>query len=223
MKPLGIDDAERLLKAAIEAGSPAEVLDAHGALVDRLDVHKPSPPMIEGALWYAGACGLRVFPCAAGQKMPRAGTHGVDDATTDVQTITRWWEEDPSGNVAIATGGLVDVIDVDGPEGVLHLVRDVLMCTSCRELGSDAPPDCADCFTLADYGVLGVVSTPRPGGLHLYLPPLTGERNGAALAPHVDLRSTGGYVVAPPSRTEVGGYGWVQLLDVAAVLRGPHA
>lgn len=220
MNPLTLDDAERRLRAAIEADSGVEVIEAYGVLVDRLDPPKKTPSMIEAALWYALGADLRVFPCARGSKIPHAGTHGVDDATTDRRTITRWWESDPHSNIAIATGRHVDVIDIDGAEGMLHFIRDVLMCPSCRQLGTDAPFDCEACFTLDDYGVLGIVSTPRPGGLHLYVPATEGIRNGVTLVPHVDLRAAGGYVVAPPSSTDVGAYSWARTLDVDTML-GP--
>ena len=47
-------------------------------------------------------------------------------------------------------------------------------------------------------GAYGYVRTPS-GGLHIYFTGTT-QRNGHLAAHHVDFRSAGGYVLAPPPR-----------------------
>ena len=136
------------------------------------------------ALAYA-ARGWPVFPCQPGQKIP-ATTHGYRDATTDPGQIIAWFALRPECNLAIATGAPgPDVLDVDqhGPagNGFAALIR------------------------LRDAGLLNgaaaYVRTPS-GGMHAYF---TGshQRNGHLPAHHLDFRSAGGYVLAPPSA--VGG------------------
>ena len=156
---------------------------------------KPNP-MLAAAIEYA-RLGLPVFALAPRSKFPRKDTHSFEDATTDEQQITRWWTEDPRRNIGIATGHLVDVADIDGPEGWESLAKYL------AELG----------LGLNDFTVLGVASTPRESGNHLFVPTVPGT-GGAGLLDSVDLRAAGGYVVAPPSVTDVGRYVWERALDL---------
>jgi hypothetical protein len=132
------------------------------------------------ALAYA-ARGWPVFPCQAGQKIP-ATAHGHLDATTDEQRITGWFHRHTDWNLAIATGAPgPDVLDVDqhGPAGNGY----------------------AALARLAKAGLLDgaatYVRTPS-GGLHAYFTG-TGQRNGHLPVHHLDFRSRGGYILAPPS------------------------
>lgn len=172
-------DAERDLREALDSGNPDRI-DAATAAVERLDEPTAAPTLLASALWYAEH-GLRVFPLTPGTKIPLKGSRGCLDATNDEATIRTWWERTPDANVAIATGHLVDVVDVDGPEGQRSRAR-----------------QWDEVFGQVDADNLGKVLTPRPGGMHVYVP-ATGEGNGASIAPGVDYRGLGGYVVAPPS------------------------
>ena len=62
-----------------------------------------------------GECSCSNPDCTSAGKHPRTA-HGFLDATTDVNTVRAWWEDDfPLSNVGIRTGeesGLV-VLDVD--------------------------------------------------------------------------------------------------------------
>lgn len=131
--------------------------------------------------------GLFVFPCLAGEKRP-ATTRGFHDATTDEAQIARWCEQHPTANLAVSTKGLV-VIDIDGEENPWLSDQPEL-----KKALSEVP----------------TVRTPR-GGRHHYF--RAGDRrfrcSGSKLAPNVDVRADGGYVVVPPSRTEQGEYVWL--------------
>lgn len=183
-------DARDALDAAIRNGNAAAIVTL-GALVDKLD-DRPRPELLPSALWYA-AQGLHVFPLTPQSKIPRPRSRGCHDATTDPGTIRRWWADNPAANVGIATGHVVDVIDVDGPAGVDSWL---------------------DCGNLPP--ILGIVKTPREGGLHLYVATQPERGNRANLIPGIDYRGAGGYVVAPPSRTDVGEYVWTRPLEVPA-------
>jgi hypothetical protein len=129
--------------------------------------------------------GWPVFPCQPGQKIP-ATRHGFLDATTDRAQITRWFGRHPDWNLAVATGAPgPDVLDVDqhGPAGNGFAAFNQL-----RRAG-----------LLDGAGVY--VRTPS-GGLHAYFTG-TAQRNGHLPAHHIDFRSTGGYILTPPS--QVGG------------------
>ena len=144
-------------------------------------------PQETAAHQYADA-GWLVFPCRAGSKEP-ATEHGFRDATTDHRQIGQWWSRDPDQNVAVATGAPgPDVVDVDnhGERGNGYGALNRL-----KRAG------------LAD-GYQAVVQTPSRG-LHLYYAG-TEQRNGSIRGQHLDFRSTGGYVVCPPSQTAAGRY-----------------
>ena len=130
------------------------------------------------------ARGWPVFPCLPGQKIP-ATTHGFRDATTDEQQITEWFGRGFTWNLAIATGAPgPDVLDVDqhGPDGT----------------GFPAYARLRRAGLLT--GATAYVRTPS-GGLHLYFTG-TRQRNGHLPAHHLDFRSQGGYILAPPSRID---------------------
>jgi hypothetical protein len=125
------------------------------------------------------ARGWYVFPLRPGDKRP-AVDRWEQRACADPERVTRYW---PSArhNVGIACGpsGLV-VADLDPPDGIEQFGA---LCRDCGYPGT---------FT---------VRTPR-GGLHLYFAAIAGRtvRNSAGrVAPHVDIRGAGGYVVGPGS------------------------
>lgn len=181
MRPLDLNTLETQLRAAIDRDDAAEI-SRLGDLIDRHERDNPKPAVTLGsaALWYASV-GLHVFPLRAGSKIPHPRTHGCKDATTDSAQILQWWTEIPDSNIGIATGHLVDVVDIDGVVG-----------QQSRTCHWD------DMFAAIDHDKVAVVMTPRPGGMHIYVP-AQGEGNSAGIVPAVDYRGTGGYVVAPPS------------------------
>lgn len=134
--------------------------------------------MLDAALSLA-ARGWRVHPLRPRAKVPLTA-HGCLDATTDEAQIRRWWERHPKANVGVATGagsGLV-VIDMDSDEAV----------ETWRQL-------------LEEHGRLETLTCRTPRGWHVYLGHPGGTVQGSAsrLAPGIDVRGEGGYVVAPPS------------------------
>ncbi len=152
--------------------------------------------LANAAAWYAGQ-GLRVFPVEVGGKRPlgRLAPHGCKDATADTDKVRAWWSAEPQANIGIATGHLVDVIDIDGPVGYRSI---------------------APHWQMLVAESVGVVST-GSGGAHIYLP--ADERRKNSVSAHlkgVDTRATGGYVVAPPSRHASGRlYAWSTPLNLA--------
>lgn len=138
--------------------------------------------MLSHALKYAER-GWQVFPCRDKSKKP-ATRHGFKDATTDADTIRRWWSGSPNKNLAIVTGavsGLV-VIDIDPRHGGDETLSDWM-----AEHG-DLPP------------------TPKVatggGGFHLYFKhpaDCTVPCRPNVFGSGVDIKADGGYVLAPPS------------------------
>lgn len=181
--PYTLADAEAEAAAAMRAEDWGKV-NSLAPVLDRLAA-APAATLLGAALWYAEQ-GLHVFPLQPNVKVPHPGTRGCKDATTDPEQVRAWWQQWPNSNVGIATGHTVDVIDFDGLPGHVSWGK--------------AFPDPADPWGGAH--LLGTVSTPRPGGLHAYVP-ATGYGNRAggrkAMPPGVDYRGLGGYVLAPPS------------------------
>ena len=162
--------------------------------------------MLRQALAYARH-GWPVFPCQPGQKIPATG-HGFRDATTDEQQITGWFGRGFGWNLAIATGTPgPDVLDIDqhGEAGNGY--------AAFAELERAGLVDGASAY----------VRTPA-GGMHAYFTG-TDQHNGRLPSHHLDFRSQGGYILAPPSQIDgnpyrliarPGGHG---SLDWAAVTR----
>lgn len=132
--------------------------------------------------------------CEEGERCGRPGKHprvrdGVNEATTDRVVIEGWWTRWPSANVGIATGRASGILVVDA---------------DC----SDGKPGMVNLTKLsAKHG--GLPSTPMvntgSGGLHLYF--IWNERlkTGSNVVDEaIDVRSDGGYVIAPPSRHYTG-------------------
>ena len=186
MQPLTLTDLDAELTDAIGADADKATFDRIGAHVDRLDT-RTVPSLHSAALWYASQ-GLYVFPLTPRTKVPIKGTNGCLGATDDPDMVNKWWTGQPAANIGLATGHVVDVVDIDGAEGQRSRVR-----------------MWADNFEAIDVDALAKVCTPRPGGMHIYLP-ATGDGNKAGIFPGVDYRGAGGYVVAPPSVNEVGTY-----------------
>jgi hypothetical protein len=156
-----------------------------------------SNPLEMAAMKYA-SLGWHVLPCRAGEKRPLTA-NGFRDATTEESTIRRWWHQWPDANVGIATGDRSDVwvLDVDGPQGLAEWNQ--------LQVEHGNPPKTR------------TVRTPR-GGLHLYFVVPHGGDIGCRTkiaGTSIDVRGTGGYVVAPPSSTPDGNYQLVHDIAIA--------
>lgn len=148
---------------------------------------------LEWALRLA-ALGFYVFPIVAGRKDPPALKGWQDAATRDEDRIREWWFLDPDFNIGIFTGRFGEnrallVVDVDvkgGKNGFEELLR--------HELEGRELPQTRSHSTAT-------------GGRHLFFSVPTPVRQGAnVIGPGLDIRSQGGYVVAPGSCLPAGTY-----------------
>jgi bifunctional DNA primase/polymerase-like protein len=139
------------------------------------------------ALAYARR-GWPVFPCLPGQKIP-ATKHGYLDAATDEQQITTWFGRGQRWNLAIATGAPgPDVLDIDQ-----H-----------GQAGNGYPAFARLRRAGLVNGAAVYVRTPA-GGMHAYFAG-SDQHNGRLPSHHLDFRSHGGYIVAPPSQVDGKSY-----------------
>jgi hypothetical protein len=140
----------------------------------------------DAALAYAQE-GLYVFPLQPHGKTPLTA-HGLEDATVDPMTIETWWGRWPEANIGIRTGDLV-VVDEDRLGALEEFAAEV----------HETIP------------ATGVVRT--GSGRHFWFDQPEGQRirnTAGKLAPGIDTRGDGGYVVAPPSIHQDGSiYEWL--------------
>lgn len=127
-----------------------------------------------------GFCTCGREDCTSPGKHPLT-RNGVKDASKDPAVIAGWWKRWPWANVAIAAGQASDffAVDIDGETGEESL----------RELEDK-------------HGKLPstVEQITGSGGRHiLFRCPDFTVANKVRLAPGIDVKGCGGYVVAPPS------------------------
>lgn len=152
--------------------------------------------LLNAALAYARR-GWKVFPLSPRDKVPTKGSGGFLDATTDLDTIAAWWAAQPEANVGVATGADSGffVVDVDPRNGGAASLAQI-------------PPLP---FTLE-------AATGGGGQHYLFRMPDFKLRGKLPTGTGIDIKSEGGYIVAPPSVHPDGGtYRWVVAdADVAA-------
>jgi putative DNA primase/helicase len=146
--------------------------------------------MLQAAGTYA-LKGLSVFPCE--KKIPITGPGGFKNATCDPLQIAKWWTEHPNAQIGLPTGEVnhLFVIDVDGPEGERAAEKLRL----------------PETFTVAT----------RPGRYQFWFRQPDGVKSkstASVLAPQLDTRGDGGYVVAPPSIHHATGQPYRVVKDV---------
>jgi hypothetical protein len=180
----------------------------------------PKADLRMAALWYARN-GFPVFPlhsapggvCScgnpdhrpAGKEPGKAGKHprtphGFKDATTDQDQIETWWKQWSDANIGIPTGAVsrLLVVDVD-PRNGGDESQDKLIVEHGRF------PDTAEQQT-------------GGGGRHLLFR-YAGGAVPKTLAPGIDLKGDGGYIVVAPSIHWSGkAYEWDGIAGVKALL-----
>lgn len=142
-------------------------------------IGKPAPGLAEAAI----AIGLPVIPCGA-NKAPvgHLVPHGLHDASADPATIRRWFNHPDAVMIGMPTGQragvvVVDVDVKDGAQGGAWLSANSHRMPQTRTIRTGS------------------------GGLHIYLTwPGDRVKNSASkIAPGIDVRGDGGYVIVPPS------------------------
>ena len=163
--------------------------------------------MLTEALNWAGR-GYPIFPCK--NKKPLT-LNGFKNATTDEEQIRKWWAKHPNALIGMPTGRR-HVLDIDfkPDEGVD---------------GYKAIPNWESLSPC-------IVKTPS-GGAHLYFKSSgTVPCSTCVIAPGIDTKGEGGYVIVPPSRNAAGKYSFLKgdladdlpafPADLLAKLKQPH-
>lgn len=142
--------------------------------------------MLEWALAYRRK-GFSVIPCNR-QKRPLIKWAPFQVEKASEQQIRDWWDKWPNANIGIACGAVsgVDVLDLDTEQAYTDLQE----------------------FFLPDTFQTPAVKSPK--GRHLYFKHRIGLSNGVRVVAGTDLRTHGGYVIAPPSINGDGtAYAWI--------------
>lgn len=143
-----------------------------------------------------GSCACGNVDCNNIGKHPigRCVPNGFKDATTNLDRIKKWFTDFPLANIATATGepSGIYVLDIDRDRGGLETLAQL------EEAHGPLPAT--------------LISRTGGGGFHLFfedVPGLTCTRD--RIAPGIDTRGTGGYVLLPPSNHISGSnYTWEQ-------------
>jgi hypothetical protein len=138
--------------------------------------------------------GWSIIPIRTGDKRPLVRWEEFQDRHASEAEACGWLRQWPQAGIAVVTGGIsgLIVVDVDpghrGDESLEKLER--------------------------EHGALATTVECRTGGggRHLYFAhPGEVIRNKVGLAPGIDIRADGGYVVAPPSLHASGlRYAWIE-------------
>lgn len=129
--------------------------------------------------------GFSIIPVKKDKK-PAIGSWLEYQKRQPTDAEVREWFRNPETNIGIVTGKVsnLTVIDCDSDSAT-------------------------EAFLSNYHGDTTSVKTPK--GRHFYFHYLEGSRNGARVLPDTDVRSEGGYVVAPPSTNGNGGsYSWIR-------------
>jgi hypothetical protein len=138
------------------------------------------------------ALGWHVFPLVPRSKVPSTG-HGLLDASCDREKVGAWWRAMPAANLGVSCGpSRLLVVDLDGEEAKATW----------------------DDLAARHGGHYTTLAAATGKGIHIYFaaPPGAAWARSTAgrIAPGIDTRGRGGYVVCPPSVHPAGAtYGWV--------------
>ena len=143
-----------------------------------------------------GTLGWAIFPLAEGEKVPMKGTDGFKSASASRAQISVWAQQLPHANIGIATGKVSGflVVDLDPRSGSNETLAKLAKAGKV-------------------FGDTVEAGSPRDGR-HLYFAydPRVTISKANALGAGIDVKTDGGYIVAPPSFWRGNGqsYRWLR-------------
>lgn len=155
----------------------------------------------QAATYYRNKFNFSVIPVGQ-DKRPLIKWQGYQKEKPDDKQIQEWGKKFPRANVGIVTGRIsnIAVVDIDEEQGYQEIAK-YIPCTV------DFP----------------ICSTPS-GGQHWYFRmPEQDIRLNARVIPGCDLRAEGGYIVAPPSKTDKGEYKWLESIKDTEMPKLPES
>lgn len=137
---------------------------------------------------------FKIFPLKVNSKSEQVLKSWKEEATNDINQVTKWWLTNSQYNIGLKTGSGLIVIDIDCKNGKNGLEQ--------------IKP------FLANFPKTKIAKTCH-GGYHFYYKVDREVRNFVDLFDGVDVRGDGGYVLAPPSIVDDKSYTWVNDLQIA--------
>ena len=163
--------------------------------------------MLKAALWYREQMQFSIIPIGKNKKCAikkqddgSGGWEAYQKEKASPEQIKEWWNGDYADcNIGIVTGEVsnLTVVDVDSKDG--------------SSTGFDAIEGITP-----DSMITPIAQSPS-GGEHRYFLYEKGTRNRTRFIPDCDLRSEGGYIIAPPSKNGRGNYIWKRDCSIAKV------
>jgi len=141
--------------------------------------------VLKWAKFYIKTMGFSIIPIRK-DKRPYIKWESYQKEKADEAQIETWWQKWPDANIGIVTGSIsnLTVIDVDS------------------DAGNDAIEE-----HLPDSLITPIAKSPK--GKHIYFQYKEGITNATRFLTDCDIRSEGGYIIAPPSCNGSGAaYGW---------------
>lgn len=149
--------------------------------------------MIPAEVIISTSLGRKVFPVEPGGKTPLVKWRSFEPASSDLEQINKWFIRWGKCNWGLATGveSGVFVVDTDSKEGYNWVVANGLTDTYSVKTGGNTPEKLS-------YGYHFYFKHP---GAHIAI-----KNSAKDLSPGVDVRGDGGYVLMPPSVTDMPYY-----------------
>jgi len=146
----------------------------------------------KAALWYLKK-GFNPIPVRSNKKPFIEWAHFQKERITEAQ-VNEWWQKWPRANIGLICGEISNlmVVDADSLDGFNALQE-----------------------FLPETTEVPVVRTPK--GWHYYFKHRPGLVNKARVLTDCDVRTDGGYAIAPPSVNGKGGYKWIPDLSISKV------
>lgn len=152
--------------------------------------------MLDQALQYASK-GIKVFPLKENSKSGQVLNSWKKEASTNIETIMNWWTQNPNYNIGLALDESLLVIDIDRKnekDGLLEFQE-------WESVNGKLP-------------ATAIAKTPN-NGFHIYFYVDRPYKNSVStVAEGIDIKTNGGYVVAPPSIVDGKPYEWANNNDI---------
>ena len=151
--------------------------------------------MLDAAIWYRKKRDFAVIPVSE-DKTPLIKWQKYQTEKPSLEQVEEWWSGKFKGaNIGIVTGAIsnLTVVDIDSEQG--------------REAIEEITPE----------AMLTPTASSPSGGEHRYFKYEEGIGNAVRFLSDCDVRSEGGYIIAPPSENGRGKYAWKEGLSIADI------
>jgi len=151
--------------------------------------------MLKSAIWYRKHRDFSVIPVGE-NKRSLIKWEKYQTEKPSIEQVQEWWSGKFKGaNIGIVTGAIsnLTVVDIDSKDGLAALEE------------------------ITPESMLTPTASSPSGGEHRYFKYEEGIGNAVKFLSDCDIRSEGGYIIAPPSENGRGKYVWKEGLSIADI------